>query len=158
MKKGQVYEGCVEYVSFPNKGVLNVEGEKVVVKHTLAGQKVSFSISKKRKGKCEGRLLEILEKSPVETESPCPHYGICGGCEFQTLPYEEQLKMKEAQVRALLEPVCPEIPFEGIIPSPVHTEYRNKMEFSFGDEVKDGPLSLGMHKRGSFYDVVSVGK
>ena len=156
MKKGQIYEGVVEYVAFPNKGVLKVEDEKVVVKHTIAGQKVSFSISKKRKGKCEGRLLEVLEKSPVEIESPCPHYGICGGCEFQTLPYEEQLKMKEAQVRALLEPVCPEIPFEGIVPSPVHSEYRNKMEFSFGDAYKGGPLSLGMHKRGSFYDIVGV--
>ena len=156
MKKGQIYEGVVEYVAFPNKGVLKVEDEKVVVKHTIAGQKVSFSISKKRKGKCEGRLLEVLEKSPVEIDSPCPHYGICGGCEFQTLPYEEQLKMKEAQVRALLEPVCPEIPFEGIVPSPVHAEYRNKMEFSFGDAYKGGPLSLGMHKRGSFYDIVEV--
>ena len=158
MKKGQIYEGRVEYVSFPNKGILNVEGEKVVVKHTIAGQKVSLSITKKRKGKCEGRLVEILEKSPVEMESPCPHYGICGGCEFQTLPYDEQLKMKEAQVRALLEPVCPEIPFEGIVPSPVHAEYRNKMEFSFGDAYKGGPLSLGMHKRGSFYDIVEVGQ
>lgn len=156
MKKGQIYEGVVEYVAFPNKGVLNIEDEKVIVKHALAGQKISLSITKKRKGKCEGRLLEVLEKSPVETESPCPHYGICGGCEFQTLPYEEQLKMKEAQVRALLEPVCPEIPFEGIVPSPVHTEYRNKMEFSFGDAYKGGPLSLGMHKRGSFYDIVEV--
>ena len=158
MKKGQIYEGRVEYVSFPNKGILNVEGEKVVVKHTIAGQKVSLSITKKRKGKCEGRLVEVLEKSPVEIESPCPHYGICGGCEFQTLPYDEQLKMKEAQVRALLEPVCPEIPFEGIVPSPVHAEYRNKMEFSFGDAYKGGPLSLGMHKRGSFYDIVEVGQ
>ncbi len=156
MKKGQIYEGIVEYVSFPNKGVLNIEGEKVVVKHAVAGQKISFSISKKRKGKCEGRLLEVLEKSPLEIESPCPHYGICGGCEFQTLPYEEQLKMKEAQVRALLDPVCEGLPFEGIIPSPVHTEYRNKMEFSFGDAYKGGPLSLGMHKRGSFYDIVEV--
>ena len=157
MKKGQIYEGSVEYVAFPNKGVLTIEGEKVVVKHAIAGQKISLSITKKRKGKCEGRLLEILDKSALEIESPCPHYGICGGCEFQTLPYEEQLKMKEAQVRALLIPVCPDIPFEGIIPSPVHTAYRNKMEFSFGDAYKGGPLSLGMHKRGSFYDIVEVG-
>mgnify|MGYP000764928063 CR=1 FL=1 len=156
MKKGQIYEGTVEHVSFPNKGVLKVDGEKVIVKHAIAGQKISFSITKKRKGKCEGRLLEVLEKSPLEIESPCPHFGICGGCEFQTLPYEEQLKMKGAQVRALLEPVCPEIPFEGIIPSPVSEKYRNKMEFSFGDAYKGGPLSLGMHKRGSFYDVVEV--
>lgn len=156
MKKGQIYEGTVEYVAFPNKGVLTVEGEKVIVKHTVAGQKISFSITKKRKGKCEGRLLEVLEKSPLERESACPHFGICGGCEFQTLPYEEQLKMKEAQVKALLEPVCPELPFEGILPSPVSKEYRNKMEFSFGDAYKGGPLSLGMHKRGSFYDIADV--
>lgn len=156
MKKGQIYEGTVEYVAFPNKGVLTVEGEKVIVKHTVAGQKISFSITKKRKGKCEGRLLEVLEKSPLERESACPHFGICGGCEFQTLPYEEQLKMKEAQVKALLEPVCPELPFEGILPSPVSKEYRNKMEFSFGDAYKGGPLSLGMHKRGSFYDIAEV--
>lgn len=156
MKKGQIYEGIVEYTAFPNKGVLTVEGEKVVVKHTLAGQKISFSVTKKRKGKCEGRLLEIIEKSPLERESACPHFGICGGCEFQTLPYEEQLKMKEAQVKALLEPVCPNLPFEGILPSPVHKEYRNKMEFSFGDAYKGGPLSLGMHKRGSFYDIAEV--
>ncbi len=156
MKKGQIYEGTVEYVVFPNKGVLNMDGEKVVVKHAIAGQKISFSVTKKRKGKCEGRLLEVLERSPLEIESPCPHFGICGGCEFQTLPYEEQLKMKEAQVRALLEPVCPEIPFEGIIPSPVSEKYRNKMEFSFGDAYKGGPLSLGMHKRGSFYDIADV--
>lgn len=158
MKKGQIYEGTVEYVSFPNKGTLTIEGEKVVVKHALSGQKISLFITKKRKGKCEGRLLEVLEKSPLETESPCPHFGICGGCEFQTLPYEEQLKMKESQVRGLLESVCPDIPFEGIIPSPVSSKYRNKMEFSFGDAYKGGPLSLGMHKRGSFYDIVEVGE
>ena len=158
MKKGQICEGIVEYTVFPNKGVLNVEGEKVIVKHTVAGQKISFSITKKRKGKCEGRLLEVLEKAPQEIESPCPHFGICGGCEFQMLPYEEQLKMKEVQVRALLTPVCPELPFEGILPSPVSCEYRNKMEFSFGDEYKGGPLSLGMHKRGSFYDIAPVEK
>lgn len=156
MKKGEIYEGYVDHVSFPNKGVIRMEEEKVVVKHALTGQKIRFSISKKRKGKWEGRLLEILEKSPVEIEEGCPHYGICGGCEFQTLPYEEQVKMKEAQVKEILQAVCPEIPFEGLIPSPVYKEYRNKMEFSFGDAYKGGPLSLGMHKRGSFYDIVEV--
>lgn len=156
MKKGQIYEGTVETVAFPNKGILHVEEEKVIVKHTVAGQKIRFLAAKKRKGKYEGRLLEVLEKSPLETESPCPHFGVCGGCEFQTLPYEAQLKMKEGQVRELLEAVCPELPFEGIVPSPQSLAYRNKMEFSFGDAFKGGPLSLGMHKRGSFYDIAEV--
>ncbi|PNV63106.1 23S rRNA (uracil(1939)-C(5))-methyltransferase RlmD [Clostridium sp. chh4-2] len=157
MKKGETYEGIVEKIEFPNKGILTVEGEKVVVKHAITGQKISFLINKKRKGKCEGRLLEVLEKSPIETaENPCPHAGICGGCGYQTLPYEEQLKIKEGQVKELLDSVCEDCEFEGIKGSPISEGYRNKMEFSFGDEYKDGPLALGMHKRGSFYDVVTT--
>ena len=156
MKKGQIAEGIVEKIVFPNKGIVNAEGEKVVVKNSIAGQKVRFSVNKMRKGKAEGRLLEVLEKSPLEVDSPCPHFGICGGCTYQTLPYEEQLKMKEAQVKELLDSVISDYEFEGIKRSPDQFAYRNKMEFSFGDEVKDGPLALGMHKRGSFYDIVSV--
>ncbi|MBT9775902.1 23S rRNA (uracil(1939)-C(5))-methyltransferase RlmD [Clostridium sp. MCC353] len=157
MKKGDIYEGIVEKIEFPNKGILTADGEKVVVKHAVTGQKISFVISKKRKGKCEGRLLEVLEQSPVETaENPCPHAGICGGCGYQTLSYEEQLKIKEEQVKALIDSVCDEYEFEGIEGSPISDGYRNKMEFSFGDEYKGGPLALGMHKRGSFYDVVTT--
>lgn len=52
-------------------------------------------INKKRKGKCEGRLLEVLEASSLEqSEDACPHFGVCGGCLYQSLPYEEQLKNK----------------------------------------------------------------
>lgn len=163
MKKGEIYEGIVEKMDFPNKGIIYIEGERVTVKNALPGQKVKFLVNKKRKGKCEGRLLEVTEPAAVELSDACPHFGICGGCLFQTFPYEEQLKIKEGQVRELLEGVLgtPGVSgtwnFEGIIGSPAAERYRNKMEFSFGDEVKDGPLALGMHKRGSFYDVVTVG-
>ncbi len=160
MKKGQIAEGIVRNVEFPNKGmVYTAEGDRVIVKNTIPGQKVSFAVNKVRKGKAEGRLLEILEKSPLETDSPCPHFGECGGCTYQSLPYEEQLKLKENQVRGLMEDAigdaC-EYEFLGIKGSPRVQQYRNKMEFSFGDAYKDGPLALGMHKRGSFYDIVTV--
>lgn len=160
MKKGQVAEGIVERMDFPNKGIISWEGGTCVVKNALPGQKISYRINKVRKGKAEARLLEVLEPSPEETGSPCPHFGICGGCVSISLPYEEQLRMKNGQVKRLLAPVLAkqESPYiyDGIKESPVIYGYRNKMEFSFGDEVKDGPLALGMHKRGSFYDVVSV--
>jgi len=158
MKKGQVYEGIIEKVVFPNKGIVQVEGEekKVIVKNGIPGQKVRFSVNKIRKGKCEGRLLEVLEKSPVEVEPACRHFGLCGGCTYQNLSYEDQLKMKASQVKELLDGVCSDYVFEGIKGSPDAWAYRNKMEFSFGDEVKDGPLALGMHKRGSFHDIVTV--
>ena len=149
MKKGQVIEGTVERVDFPNKGILVCEERTCVVKNALPGQKISCRINKTRKGKAEGRLLEVLEKSPLETESPCPHFGVCGGCVYLSLPYEEQLRVKEEQIKRLLGTVLQkqETPYlyEGIKGSPKAYGYRNKMEFSFGDEVKDGPLALGMH-------------
>lgn len=158
MKKGDMLEARVEHIEFPNKGILHVDGEKVVVKNTIPGQTVRFVINKKRHGKCEGRLLEVLEKSEMERsgDEVCPHFGICGGCLYQSLPYEEQLKIKEQQVKELLDGVCSSYEFEGIKGSPIADEYRNKMEFSFGDAYKDGPLALGMHKRGSFYDIVTT--
>ncbi|MBO4981892.1 MAG: class I SAM-dependent RNA methyltransferase, partial [Lachnospiraceae bacterium] len=160
MKKGQVYEGIVERVDFPNKGIVRVGEETVVVKNSLPGQKVKLGVNKVRKGKAEGRLLEVLEQSPLETGNPCSLFGLCGGCTYLSLTYEEQLKVKETQVKRLLDSVLSrqEQPYvwEGIKGSPREYEYRNKMEFTFGDAYKDGPLSLGMHKRGSFYDVVTV--
>ena len=109
--------------------------------------------------------MEVLEKSPIELdEAPCRHFGICGGCTFLNLSYERQLSLKEQQVQGLLKPVCSSCPggrnfsdiYEGIKESPRQFAYRNKMEFSFGDSYKDGPLCLGMHKRGSFHDIVTV--
>ncbi len=162
MKKGQLMEGVVVRVEFPNKGiVLTDDGTKTVVKNVVPGQKVKIAVQKVRKGKCEGRIVEVLEKSPLETDSPaCIHFGSCGGCIYQNLPYDEQLKLKASQVKELLDGVIASkdksYEFLGIAPSPRQSGYRNKMEFTFGDECKDGPLALGMHKSGSFYDIVSV--
>lgn len=157
MKKGTVVTGTVEGLSFPNKGILAVEDSRMVVKNTIPGQVIEAVVTKNGSNRMEGRLQRVVTPSPLETESPCPHYGVCGGCAYQTIPYEEQLKIKSEQVRQLLTPVLGEdFPFEGIEGSPRQSEYRNKMEFSFGDFVKDGPMTLGMHKRGSFYDIVTV--
>lgn len=159
MKKGQELVGKVERVKFPDKGIVRVEGEedKVVVKGSLPGQTVRFVINKKKKGRCEGRLLEVMEPSALETrKAPCAHFGFCGGCTYQTLPYEKQLKLKESQVKELLDGVCSGYTFIGIKGSPAEWGYRNKMEFSFGDEVKNGPLTLGLHKKGSMYDIVNA--
>ena len=164
MKKGEICEGIVTRVAFPNKGIVTLEdGAQAVVKNVISGQKVSFAVQKVRKGRGEGRLLQVLSSSPLELpETICEHFGICGGCTYLSLPSEEQLKLKEQQVRELLSPVlapCCEFDsvFEGIKASPRQLGYRNKMEFSFGDMEKGGPLTLGMHKRGSFHDIVTVG-
>lgn len=176
MKKGEIFEGIIENIEFPNKGIVWVKDEaaeemvRVIVKNGMPGQRVRFQINKKRKNRCEGRLLEVLQKSEKETRQPvCEEFPACGGCMYQTMSYKDQLAMKAGQVRALIEDalirggqVKPDAPneadyiFEGIQGSPLEFGYRNKMEFSFGDAVKDGPLTLGLHKKGSTYDVLTT--
>ncbi len=172
MKKGQMYTGIVTDVRFPNKGIVEVDvrepddtnadgtgnSEICIVKNVVKGQRVSFIVNKKKGGKCEGRLVEVLKRSSDETDPQCRYFGICGGCTYSNLPYDKQLMLKEEQVKSLLRPVITDLDdiFEGIKGSPVQFEYRNKMEFSFGDSSKGGELELGLHKRGSFYDILSV--
>ena len=104
------------------------------------------------------RLQEVIERSPLERETGmCSHYALCGGCTYQTMRHEEELRLKERQVKRLLENagICVQS-WEGIVPAPSETGYRNKCEFSFGDEEKDGDLALGMRKRMSYYEVVTL--
>ncbi len=157
MKKGQIYEGKVTKVDFPNKGIVECEEGRAIVKNVIPGQTVSFAVNKKRGDRCEGRLLEVIEKSELESNTDtCPYFGMCGGCTYQSVSYDKQLEIKESQVHSLIDSVCSDYEFMGITGSPICSEYRNKMEFSFGDEEKDGPLALGMHKKGSFHDIVTV--
>ena len=156
MKKGDIFEGKVIRTEFPNKGIIDIEGQKVIVKNALEGQIVRFSINKKKRDKIEGRLLEVIEPSPIEQPAACKHFGICGGCRYQNLSYEQQLDLKKRQVEELIEKNGLSFDIENIYGSPITEGYRNKMEFTFGDEEKDGPLALGMHKKNSFYDIVTL--
>lgn len=157
MKKNDIIELEILERIFPDKGYGEWEGQKVIVKNTLPGQKVLARVSKKRSSGCEASLIEVLEKAPQETVPECSHFGFCGGCAYQNLPYEEELKLKEKQVLQLLEQAgiktnC----YEGIGAAPHLKGYRNKCEFSFGDEEKGGALALGMRKRQSYYEVVTL--
>ena len=173
MKKKQILTGVVERVDFPNKAVVkaqvpqpdeSVATEYAVVKGALPGQTVEFSVKKARKNKCEGRLRSVLKKGQLETrEAKCPNFGTCGGCNYQEIPYEQQLALKKEQVLRLIDAVYEGdgYQYDGILSVRKDGQYRewgyrNKMEFSFGDAVKDGPLTLGLHKKGSFHDIVDA--
>lgn len=163
MRKGEIYEATIENYDFPNKGSFMMEDRKVTIKGALKGQKVEFMVTKRKSGMAEGKLLQVLEKSSMEDAEPdCPYFGVCGGCAYQTMSYENQLKTKEEMVKKLLAPAIlkggqdVDAVWEGILGSPEHVGYRNKMEFTFGDEYKDGPLALGLHKKGNFYDILNV--
>ena len=157
MKKGDLIKGTVTETHFPDRGTVVVEGKKIRVKGVLPGQEVLFRLKRNGAEKAEGELKEVLTPSAEETAvPPCPQFGICGGCALQTLPYEKQLALKEDHIRKLLLPVIrsKECEFLPILGSPREYAYRNKMEFSFGDEYKDGPMTLGLHKKHSMFDIV----
>ena len=169
MKKGDRFEGKIQRVDFPNLGRIETpEGDKITVKNGIPGQTVYGYIQKKRSGRLGGCILEVREKSVLETRDPmCSQFPACGGCMYQTMAYADQLALKETQVKKLMDDAIraagqvdehgnPEYIFEGIKGSPVETGYRNKMEFSFGDAEKDGPLTLGLHRKCSTYDVLSA--
>lgn len=164
MKKGDIYEAVIEQYDFPNKGSLMLQDRRVTIKGALPGQKVRFMITKKKSGMAEGRVLEVLERAPIEdADVSCPHFGVCGGCAYRTMSYKNQLALKEQLAKKLLDRVLlragsgsEQYAWEGIFGSPTQEGYRNKMEFTFGDSCKGGPLALGLHKRGSFHDILNV--
>lgn len=87
----------------------------------------------------------------------CKHDEFCGGCIYQGIPYEEQLKIKEKEVLGYLKDRNIEYgEFLGIEPCPNLYAYRNKMEYTFGDLIKGGEMTLGMHKKGNFMSIITV--
>lgn len=143
-------------IEFPNKGIGIWEDKKIAVKNTLPGQTVIADVKKKRK-QYEGRLRGIAQKAPYEIEPVCPAFGKCGGCTYQNISYQKELEIKQKMVVDLLDKAgLKDYEFLAIKPSPDTFCYRNKMEFSFGDNGTEGELCLGMRKRESNYEVVNA--
>lgn len=161
MKKNQVFSLTIEEMADLQEGIGYIEQKPVYVKGALKGQKVEVRISRNKNTHAEGKLLSVLEKSEAEKESFCSHYGECGGCSLQTLPYDRQLEMKQNWIMRLLKTALPsevfkELEFTGVLSSPKQLEYRNKMEFTFGNAYKGGETNLGLHKKGQFGSVITT--
>ena len=166
MKRNQIVTGKVIDTAFPSTGkVLIDDSDRIAaVKGVLPGQRIELRLTRTSVDNTRGELKGIIEHAPYEKEAGCPHFSYvgedgdrCGGCLYQTISYEKELEIKEHQITSLFEKIVPDFGrvFEGITGSE-EKGYRNKMEFTFGDRVKDGPLELGMHRKGSFYDIVST--
>ena len=164
MKRGQIVEGIAESCDYPCRARVRCEEGVIAVKNVLPGQTVRVRVGRSHGERAEGTLIEVLRKSEHETGKVCTHFGECGGCAYLSLCPEEELRIKGEQVLKLLsarvsestlkygtEPV-----WDGIKDSPAKYGYRNKMEFSFGNDRIDGPLNVGLHKRGAFHDVLDV--
>ena len=156
-RKKKIIEMEIQDTVFPNKSIGQYEGNTIICKGGIKGQKVRVLLNRKRQDYIEGRILELIEDSPLETEIGCPHQGECGGCVYQKLSYETELKYKETQVLNLFrEAEIVDFNYLGIGGSPSIIGYRNKMEYTFGDLMKEGPLSLGLNKKGRYYEVVEI--
>ncbi|MGL5313573.1 MAG: 23S rRNA (uracil(1939)-C(5))-methyltransferase RlmD [Peptostreptococcaceae bacterium] len=157
MKKKDVIEFEVDKMEFGGTSVSQYGNREIHMKGGITGQKVKAAVKRTRSGKADVKMLELLERSPIETAETCKHFGECGGCSILSVPYEKQLEIKEKQVMDLfLNQNLFGFQFQGIQGSPKTTQYRNKMEYTFGDEMKDGPLTLGLHKKGKHIDIMTV--
>ena len=157
MKRKDIIEFEIGSMEFGGESSTLIGKRKVKMKGGITGQKVKAIVKKARSEKAEVKLLEVVENSSIETEEVCAHFGQCGGCSILSVPYEKQLEIKAEQVLKLFEEQeISGFEFLGIEGSPDERVYRNKMEYTFGDEVKGGPLTLGMHKKGRHLDIITV--
>lgn len=157
----------IESVAAEGKALAHVDGMVVFVDFAVPGDIVDILVYKKKKNYMEGLIKQIVKPSEYRLEPFCEHFGVCGGCRWQPLPYEMQLQAKRRQVEDQLVRIghleVPEI--RDTLPSPETTFYRNKLEFSASskrwllrDEDPDSipeneKMGLGFHV-GKFFDKV----
>ena len=147
--------------------IARVDGMVIFVPFVVPGDVVDIKVFKKKKNYAEGRAIALKKPSPLRVDTACPHFGICGGCKWQTLRYDAQLKYKEQQVRDNLErlghldtsnmhPICG---------SDNIYYYRNKLEFTFSSKrwlnegelrSDDDPGALGFHIPSVFDKVLPI--
>lgn len=131
----------IEAVAAEGKSLAHVDGAVVFVEFAVPGDIVNVRITKKKKNYMEGYILDMVKPSAQRLEPFCEHFGICGGCKWQPLPYEMQLQAKQQQVWDQLVRIghlqIPEI--LPILPSEKTQYYRNKLEFTF--PIRDGYLT-----------------
>jgi len=152
------------------RSLARVDGKVIFIDEAVPGDVVDVRISKSKKDWAEGRAIQFHQYSPDRVAAFCEHFGVCGGCQWQMLPYEKQLEYKQRQVADTLQRI-------GRIPLPVifpimgavqQRHYRNKMEYTFAnkkfltaEEIRDPENSAfqdvaGFHARGFFDKVVDI--
>lgn len=138
---GQEHQVTIDKLTHGGSGMATLGEVPVFVPNGIPGQQLQIVLTKVKDRFAEGRILKVLRKSKEEIPARCPHFGTCGGCQWQNLPYDKQLTYKEGIVRETLEhltvadeAVRKQLPGRvlKIIPSPQVFHYRNKLEMSFG--------------------------
>ena len=164
----------IEAVAAEGKCIAHVDEQVVFVPFVVPGDVVDLQVVKKKHRYCEARVVRFIKKSDVRAVPKCEHFGICGGCKWQNLPYEEQIKAKQKQVFDQLSRIGKvELPeFRPILGSVKQWEYRNKLEFGCAnkrwytaEELKNipedaglGEPAIGFHITGAFDKIYPIRK
>lgn len=152
------------------KSLARVDGKVIFIEGAVPGDVVDIQLGRSKKDWAEGRAIRFHSYSSDRVEPFCSHFGVCGGCQWQMLPYEKQLGYKQRQVRDNLQRIgkmqLPEmLPIMG---APATEYYRNKIEYTFGnkrylrrEELSDQTITgqqdvAGFHARGLFDKVVNI--
>jgi 23S rRNA (uracil1939-C5)-methyltransferase len=168
--KGAEIELQVDKLAFGGKGLSRVDGFVVFLDRAVPGQRVKARITRKKRNYAEARVIETLSQPPGYKPPVCEHFGVCGGCFWQDISYEEQLFWKKAHIAECLEHIggAGPIEIEPVVASPEAFHYRNKMEFTFSDrrwllaeELErdfdhQSIFGLGLHVRGLFDKVLNI--
>ncbi|MCF0173371.1 MAG: 23S rRNA (uracil(1939)-C(5))-methyltransferase RlmD [Bacteroidales bacterium] len=162
----------IEAVAAEGKAVAHVDGKVLFVPQAVPGDVVNVQVTRMRTSYLEGYVTEMLQPSPYRIEPVCGHYGDCGGCKWQVLPYSMQLECKQQQVQDQLKRIG-HLPIPEILPiigSEKQYYYRNKLEFTFSsrrwllkgeDPEAVSPAErcgLGFHIGGFFDKVLDITK
>ena len=157
MKKGEIIEVVIESQRFPKEGTAHYDGRRMKVDDALEGQTVNAKILKCSEKKIKVKNVGVVRRADYEITPKCSFSEFCGGCTFPTVPYDMQVKMKDDYVLSLLEDNgIDRNAYIGIEGCERVTEYRNKMEYTFGDCEKGGRPELGMHRKGRYMDIITV--
>lgn len=152
-KKGEIIEVEIKKIAFGGAGIGHFDERVVFIEDTVPGDIVKARLTKIKPNFFEAKIEEFIKESDLRIEPRCKHFNECGGCSLQYLSYEDQLEIKEDQVKEAMQHLGgfknPRI--EKIIGNKSPWFYRNKMEFSFSE----GPL-LGLHPKGYRYDVFEL--
>ncbi|MFN4248075.1 MAG: 23S rRNA (uracil(1939)-C(5))-methyltransferase RlmD [Flavipsychrobacter sp.] len=172
-KKSEIKGILISSYAAEGKSIATLEDGKVLfVENAIPGDVVDVRVTKNKKSWAEGKVTKLITPSPTRVEPFCEHFGVCGGCKWQMVPYEQQIAYKQQQVQDQLTRIghieLPEMqPISG---SPKQQYYRNKLEFTFsmlryrtheeitaaGDTVIPQEPALGFHAPGLFDKVVEI--
>jgi 23S rRNA (uracil1939-C5)-methyltransferase len=156
--KGEELEVRIDSLAYGGNGVGRIDGFVVFVRGGLPGDLVRARATKVKRGFAEATKTSLIEPGPNRVEAPCRHFGVCGGCRFQDLAYEQQAAAKETQVRDALVRLggFADPPVEPIVHSRSIYGYRNKLEYSFAAAPDDRGFVLGFHRAGRWDQVIDV--